>query len=321
MPRPTDPESLISLEALAQVLEDAANDLEVPDFGLRLGGPRSGSMLGPLAVVIMNAPDIRTALRDVTRYLFVHSPAYEVVIDESSELDSDSARLRFGINLDEQAPQRQLIDGCMAVTFQFMQSLIGSTGGVRAVSLPHTPLAPSKTYRDHFGAPVHFEQPYAGFHVDRRALDTSIGSIGAAVRAAALNHILEGARPRSRTQADIVRHVLTCTMGSLPGTRVEVCSILGVHPRTLQRRLASEGTTFEQIREDVYRTTAMHYLRETTISVAQIAGAMGYSEHAAFTRACSRWFGRPPSVVRHSETRLPPNGDEVGRSGAPSLPK
>jgi AraC-like DNA-binding protein len=285
------------LDSVAQVLEDAASDLHCPDFGLRLGGHQSPDMLGVLSVAIMNAPDIRTAIRDATRYLFVHSPAYEVVVDDTSSLVPDSATLRFGIDLDEQTPQRQLIDGCLAVTHHFARALIGPNA-VKAVSLPHTPLAPQNTYRDQFVAPVHFEQPYAGFHLEKGVLDTDLGVVGAALRHTALNHILKQAPPRVRTQADMVRHVLSCTMGSLRGTREEVSDILGIHPRTLQRRLEEGGTSFDRLREDVYRTTARHYLRETDISIAQVAGAMGYSEHSAFTRACKRWFDATPSAIR-----------------------
>ena len=75
-------------------------------------------------------------------------------------------------------------------------------------------------------------------------------------------------------------------------------ALLGLNPRTLQRRLASAGASFDEIREDVYRTAAMHYLCETQMPLGQVAAALGYSEQSAFTRACRRWFGATPSTVR-----------------------
>lgn len=65
-------------------------------------------------------------------------------------------------------------------------------------------------------------------------------------------------------------------------------------------------------------------LRESHIPLAQVAAAMGYSEHSVFTRACRRWFGRAPSAVRSSEhhplgvTRLPGLGRDLTRSGVPA---
>ena len=292
-----DPEALISLEATTRLLEDAATELTCPDFGLRLGRRQSPDVLGTLAVVVMNAPTVRTALADASRYLFVHSPAYEVVADDSSPLDPDGATIRFGVRLDDFSPQRQLVDGCLAVIFGFVR-LMGDASAVRAVSLPHTPVAPARTYRDYFSAPVHFEQPYAGLHVDRHLLETDLRPASESLRATALQHILQHYEYPERTTADLVRHALTRTMGMTRGTKGDIAALLSVHPRTLQRRLDDLGTSFETIREDVYRRAALRYLRETDIALAQVAAAMGYSEQSAFTRACSRWFGSAPSALR-----------------------
>lgn len=87
-------------------------------------------------------------------------------------------------------------------------------------------------------------------------------------------------------------------MGIGRGTRVEIAALLSLHPRTLQRRLNELGTSFETTRDEVYRKTALRYLRQTDIALAQVAASMGYSERSAFTRACNRWFGRSASVVR-----------------------
>ena len=293
-----DPEALISLEATTRLLEDAATELACPDFGLRLGRQQNPDVLGTLAVVILNAPTVSRALADATQYLFVHSPAYELVVDETSPLDPGCATIRFGVDLDDFSPQRQLIDGCLAVTFEFVRLMSLTPFVLRAVSLPHTPVAAPRTYREYFDAPVHFGQPYAGLHVDRHLLDVDLRPAAASLRAVALQRILSNYHPSKHTTADLVRHALTQTLGMTRGTKSEIAALISMHPRTLQRRLDELGTSFESIRDEVYRRTALHYLRETDIALAQVAGAMGYSEHSAFTRACGRWFGRPPSAVR-----------------------
>jgi AraC-like DNA-binding protein len=293
-----DPEALVSLEATTQLLEEAATELACPDFGLRLGRRQTPEVLGILAVVILNAPTVRRALADASRYLFVHSPAYEVVVDDSSPLGPDCSTIRFGVQLDDFSPQRQLVDGCLAVTFEFARLIGPSDFALRAVSLPHTPVASRRTYREYFEAPVHFEQPYAGLHVQRHLLETDLRPASAALRAMALQHILQTYDIDEHTAADRVRHALTRTMGMIRGTKSEIAALLSLHPRTLQRRLDELGTSFETIRDEVYRTTASRYLRETDLALAQVAAAMGYSEHSAFTRACHRWFGRAASAVR-----------------------
>ena len=77
-----------------------------------------------------------------------------------------------------------------------------------------------------------------------------------------------------------------------------ICTQLAVHPRTLQRHLAKEGTSFAALVDEVRREEAERYLRETEMPLGQLAGVLGLSEQSALTRACRRWFGMPPSQVR-----------------------
>jgi len=60
-------------------------------------------------------------------------------------------------------------------------------------------------------------------------------------------------------------------------------------PRTLQRRLAKAGTSFETLRDDARRHAAEVYLSNATLSITEVAYLLGYSEPAAFHRAFKRW--------------------------------
>jgi AraC-like DNA-binding protein len=65
--------------------------------------------------------------------------------------------------------------------------------------------------------------------------------------------------------------------------------------RTLQRRLKSAGLNFNRmINESRYRH-ACDKLRNSNMSVTEIAGLLGYSDAAHFSRAFRRWSGVSPS--------------------------
>jgi AraC-like DNA-binding protein len=68
--------------------------------------------------------------------------------------------------------------------------------------------------------------------------------------------------------------------------------------RTLQRRLAREGTSYSEVVEDARRRTAVRVLRNGQRSLAGLADLLGYSEHSAFTRAFRRWTGTTPARYR-----------------------
>ena len=100
---------------------------------------------------------------------------------------------------------------------------------------------------------------------------------------------------------DIVGLVATEIRGRLAGgppTVAETASALGLSTRTLQRRLAIAGRSFEAMLDEVRRARAEELLANGRWDLAEIAYKLGYSERSAFTRAAIRWFGVPPSGMR-----------------------
>ncbi len=78
----------------------------------------------------------------------------------------------------------------------------------------------------------------------------------------------------------------------------DVASALEVHPQTLRRRLAAEGTTFKDIKNQVRRDTALHFLGKQGISIEEISYRAGFSESSAFIRAFKGWTGVTPYTYR-----------------------
>jgi AraC-like DNA-binding protein len=73
---------------------------------------------------------------------------------------------------------------------------------------------------------------------------------------------------------------------------------LGIHARTLQRRLRDEGTSFEKIKDDVRKQWADSLLVQPSVSLSQIALMLDYADLSAFSRSCRRWFGEAPRTYR-----------------------
>jgi len=71
-----------------------------------------------------------------------------------------------------------------------------------------------------------------------------------------------------------------------------------MHPRTLQRRLAEEGTRCQDVIDAERRTQAAKYLAQPGLQFGQIAGLLGYTEQSALNRSCRRWFGSTPRQYR-----------------------
>lgn len=80
----------------------------------------------------------------------------------------------------------------------------------------------------------------------------------------------------------------------------EIAEKLHLTSRTLRRKLADEGTSFQELKDDVRRDAAIHFLSQPSIPISQISRQLGFSEPAAFTRAFKQWTGVPPGIYRRS---------------------
>ena len=86
-------------------------------------------------------------------------------------------------------------------------------------------------------------------------------------------------------------------------TPEQAAKALGVHARTLQRRLKEEGSSFEKIKDDVRREWAESPLVQPSVSLSQIPQMLDYADSSTFSRSCRPWFGEAPRPYRTRLTR------------------
>lgn len=76
---------------------------------------------------------------------------------------------------------------------------------------------------------------------------------------------------------------------------------LGVSVRTLQRRLAADGTSFQALLSETRRQMAVRYLRDGRHTVKEVAYLLGFADLSNFARTCRGWFGVPPTRLHQSD--------------------
>ena len=87
------------------------------------------------------------------------------------------------------------------------------------------------------------------------------------------------------------------------GSQAAIARDLGVGDRTLQRRLAGEGTTFAALLEQSRRQLAEGFLRDQRLSASEVAFLLGYADPSTFFRAFKRWTGQTPQQFRAGALR------------------
>jgi len=102
----------------------------------------------------------------------------------------------------------------------------------------------------------------------------------------------------SATAAQRVRAVLVESVPAGDSSIETVCQRLRTSPRTLQRQLHAEDTTFLAVLARTREDLARHYLAEGVLPTVEIAYLLGYSDTTAFHRAFRSWTGTTPERVR-----------------------
>jgi len=77
-----------------------------------------------------------------------------------------------------------------------------------------------------------------------------------------------------------------------------MAALLAMDRPTFDRRLKSRGTSSRALSNEIRFEVACRLLKDTEMSLSQIAAALGYSEASAFTRTFRGWSGEAPSVWR-----------------------
>jgi AraC-like DNA-binding protein len=158
------------------------------------------------------------------------------------------------------------------------------------------PAPPDLTHHHRiFGAPLIFESSSNGIVFDGALLDLPLQSrdpgLSAALQLQA--EALMDEKPVRGFKAD-VRAALAIELRGGDPSAERVAASLAMHPKTLTRRLRTEGTTFRRLLAEVRLQLAERYLRQPSLSVEEVAYLLGYSEGSSFHRAFRRWTGHAP---------------------------
>ena len=278
-----------------ELLELAAAALACPDFGLRLAQLQGGArVFGPLGVAMKNSRTFGEALAFVARHNYAHSLAARIRLVQTDE-GAFSAHdiLLEGVPLKNQLVEQILLLGHLAA-----MEITGGHARVRRVHFRHQPVAAPSSYRRHFGCEVRFEQREDGvlFWATDMAAPVIDPDAQALERIVAF---IDEAFPRHRPPLHAeVRGLIMQYVGSERCRNDAVAAELNLHPRTLHRRLRTEGASFQKIKDEVRRDVMLYYLQQTGLDLMRISERLGFAEQSVMTRSCNRWFAAPPSVLR-----------------------
>lgn len=290
---------LVLYAALGDCLEDIARTEGCADFGFRLAQKQKPLQFGIISQVLQFAATVGEAIELFLRYrdLYSQSSHWELVVEEEY---AQLKRQDFGL-----ANRRSTQIVALSVTrgFAAIRSLMGDKWSPIAVYLSTDEVAFSANLRRFFGAPVLFNSPYDGIAFDTSDLKKVIPTGNAEILTALTSHFdrlfpkLNGKGPVSSQVQKQVR--LSFEHG---GTTLDaVARHFGMHPRSLQRALSAEGSSFRQLEQEVRLSIAHNLVEGSRTSLSEVATSAGYRHLSSLSRAYKRSKGSSPSRSRNDQ--------------------
>jgi AraC-like DNA-binding protein len=261
------------LSHLWELLVDHARD---PQIGLKVSTPHRLGWLGVMGHIMLVSPTVQ------------------------STIERCHGHTRVGIVLPglQRAVPIQRYDFVWCVLLRTLRRASGRDDAVPVVveyAFPEP--ANAAFYEQTFGCPVHFGRRHNVMEFSDSDL---VDALTPAAQASPVLERLAHTAPPSFTAR--VQEILAAMLPKGPPHRDAVAARLMMSERTLQRRLAEEGTSFTSLVDDTRRELARQSLEAGDLSLKMLSFQLGFSEPSAFYRACKRWFGMTPSdIVHHGE--------------------
>ncbi len=191
-----------------------------------------------------------------------------------------------------------LVERDIACALVLIEEATESSYPFQSIRFRHRCAGDPAVYEDFFGCPVAFEAEKSEFLVSREAAEQPLPHADPTICAfysAQCERMSKGMDQPFR-YADAVRNRL---LGStvIPN-QTALAQSMFMTPRTLQRRLQAESTSFSELLREARHQRADQLLTESQLGMEQIAASLGFSDAVAFSHAFKSWTGRSPQSWR-----------------------
>lgn len=304
-----DPNALVPVGKAASLLALAAERANCPHLGLLCGESFHPDTLGVVGRLAQNADDVGSGLRGLILNLHLHGYAFVPTLTVAS----GTAELGLRLAMELPGDTVPAVDLGMAAALMIVRGLCGPGWKPLEVRLARRPAAHRAPYDRFFGAPVRFDSDRDGIVFAAAWLERRVCGANAAKRALLERELAVVVQQQRVPATTMARRALIACIARGNLSVEAVAAAVGLHPRTLNRRLAREGSSVFDLTKQVRFQIARELLANTSLPVTEIAATLLYSDIGAFTRAFRRWSRQSPSDWRLSRGG---NGDNRGQARA-----
>ena len=305
------PDRWIPAAPAARLLDLSARQSGCPDFALRLAGFRHLGTLGPIAVVLRDEPDLRSAVDLLIRYQRVYNEALQMRLSETD----GQATIEVWLEFAEPAPVEQALDLVMAAVLGVIRTLVRDDWRPTSVVFARPPPSDARPWRRLFGPGVAFDRERTGLVFPARELETAVVLADPSLRPYTQEFLHRVVVSRAAVAATDLDHVVELLEFLLPlrnHSMQHLSRLLGLSPRELQHFLSDRGESYSSVVHATRARLAERYLPNERYTLTDVSQRLGFEAPSAFSRWFRQQFGTSPTQWRRSAHARPPTPDTPG---------
>lgn len=285
-------------ESFWQLALDASNET-LPLVFARQSQPASFSITGYIA---MNSNTIGEALDATAHYLAIAGEGGRLEVQR----DEQSIHVEYiAVNAGDPISS---VRSCAVLAANLMLGrwLIGDAFNPTTIELMLPAPADESPFQHFFSAPLgfsanrnrlSFERHVEAIKIPHASLD--LLNLMKTRADGVIEQIKESSVDKETTD-QVTRLLISTLMGQEPD-KARIAEQLGMSQRTLQRRLSSEGSSYQQVLDNTRHQLALDYLKQPELTISDIAYLLGFTEPSAFYRAFKKWHGQTPGQLRDAD--------------------
>ena len=285
-----DSDHELAIEKYAALWLSAQARWQRPNLGAHTGANVPNGAYQLLDYLVASCGTVGEGFSRLARYTRIVSTALELSVVERTAGD---APIQIRLELPEpRAPV--LAEFATALIVTRFRQLGAPSDGLRAIEFRHEGVEDPI-----FGCPVRFGALRDAILLSPTAWTAPLPRGDAKLLATLERHArpLLGDRGEETVAARVRAAIVACIDAG--DVRISVVARrLGMSGRKLQSALQLEGASFQRLLDEERSALAVEYLKDTGLSIAEVAYLLGYSEPSAFTRAFTRWAGQSPTELR-----------------------
>jgi AraC-like DNA-binding protein len=287
-----DPDARVPCEAYGDVVACAQQERFTPNLPLELARQTQMGAYPLLDYLVLTSDTVGAGVRQLARYFrLVGNP---VVVNPHEDVDP--------IRVEVSAPAPFSVEYVASLMVLHFRNEADGAFAAASVSFAHR-LDDVAGFEGVLGCPVQQSASWNGVTVPLQAWRLPLRRRDPVLRQvleSQADTILSRLPARSGLAFEVQRALTARVAGG--DTRIgAVARELAMSGRTLQRRLAAEGVSYQELLEDARKEAAGRYMSESTLAIGEIAYLVGYSEPAPFHRAFKRWYGVTPESFRQQQ--------------------